>query len=124
MVERTLFSPIAEECSADEESSHSASSIHANASSSPGMLLTEDLSDLTLSPSGPEDNDVSFKTEVAFSPQHSPEHRDKPGRRSYASTAWLGVISKRYYTKSMSLSCGKGENRSALLINHFPQLSL
>ena len=83
VVEPTLFSPITEECSADEESSHSTSSIHANASSSPAMLLTEDLSDLTLSPSGLDDSDVdvSFKTEVTpFSPDDSPKHRDRPGK--------------------------------------------
>jgi len=83
VVEPTLFSPITEECSADEESSHSASSLHANASSSPAMLLTEDLSDLTLSPSGADDSDVdvSFKTEVtSFSPDDSPKHKDRPGK--------------------------------------------
>ena len=73
MVERTLFSPIAEECSADEESSHSTSSVHANASGSPATLLTEDLSDMTSSPSGPEDNDVSFKTEVTLRSHLSPD---------------------------------------------------
>ena len=43
---------------------------NATFNTTPGAFLTEDLSDLTMSPSAPEDK-VSFKTEVASSPQQS-----------------------------------------------------
>jgi hypothetical protein len=54
----------------DEDAQQSSAGAHASYNTSAAAFLTEDLSDLTLSPSGPEER-VSFKTEVASSPQTS-----------------------------------------------------
>ncbi|ELU13287.1 hypothetical protein CAPTEDRAFT_184398 [Capitella teleta] len=54
----------------DDDDFQPCASGNATYNTSASAFLTEDLSDLTLSPSGPEDK-VSFKTEVASSPQTS-----------------------------------------------------